>query len=146
MESVIQYGTGQRAKVLKRPVAGKTGTTNDLKDAWFVGYVPQLVAVSWVGYDQERPLGDRETGAQAAAPAWISFMQTAVKDLEPLDFSVPDTIEFRPIDPATGLLTIEDSSDSVIEVFAPGSAPTRYVVDEKKPQARDFFRLDFNDQ
>jgi penicillin-binding protein 1A len=142
MESVVQHGTGWRAKALKRPVAGKTGTTNDLKDAWFVGYVPQLVAVSWVGYDQERPLGDKETGSQAAAPAWVTFMQEAVQNLEPLDFPVPDAIEFRPIDRATGLLTTEDSSELYIEAFAPGSAPTRYALDERKPQARDFFRLD----
>ncbi len=68
MESVVRDGTGWRAKSLGRPTAGKTGTTNDLKDAWFAGYVPQLVTVAWVGYDQERPLGRRETGSKAAAP------------------------------------------------------------------------------
>ncbi|MBE0595761.1 MAG: PBP1A family penicillin-binding protein, partial [Desulfuromonadales bacterium] len=77
LESAVQIGTGQRAKALGRPTAGKTGTTNDLKDAWFVGYVPQLVAVSWVGFDQERPLGDQETGARAALPSWLAFMQEA---------------------------------------------------------------------
>lgn len=142
MESVVRHGTGWRAKALHRPVAGKTGTTNDLKDAWFAGFVPQLVAVSWVGYDQERPLGGKETGSQAAAPAWMNFMQVAVKDMEPLDFPVPDTIEFRPIDPLTGLLAPEDGGDVYIEVFAPGTAPSRYALDEKKLQARDFFKLD----
>ncbi|MDH3454803.1 MAG: PBP1A family penicillin-binding protein, partial [Desulfuromonadales bacterium] len=81
LESVVQNGTGWRAKTLMRPAAGKTGTTNDLKDAWFIGYVQQLLAVAWVGYDQERPLGKRETGSQAAAPAWVAFMTEATKDL-----------------------------------------------------------------
>ncbi|HEX9880081.1 MAG TPA: PBP1A family penicillin-binding protein, partial [Candidatus Binatia bacterium] len=142
MESVVRQGTGWRAKALHRPVAGKTGTTNDLKDAWFAGFVPQLVAVSWVGYDQERPLGKNETGSLAAAPAWMDFMQEAVKGMEPSDFPVPDTVEFRPIDPLTGLLAPEDGGDVVIEVFAPGTAPSRYALDEKKLQARDFFKLD----
>lgn len=144
MESVVQTGTGRRAKALGRPAAGKTGTTNDLKDAWFVGYVPQLVAVSWVGYDQERPLGDQETGARAALPSWLGFMQEAVKELEPMAFAVPDSIEFHTIDPLSGLLAPEDSAEAYIEAFAPGTAPSRYAIDEK-PQARDFFRLDLND-
>jgi len=142
LESVVQDGTGFRAKALKRPAAGKTGTTNDLKDAWFVGYVPQLLAVSWVGYDQERPLGDKETGSRAAAPAWVAFMEQAVAELPVENFPVPDSIEFRPIDPQTGLLAPEDSPDVVIEAFAPGTAPVRYALEEKSPQASDFFRLD----
>ncbi|BCA78224.1 PBP1A family penicillin-binding protein [Desulfuromonas sp. AOP6] len=145
MESVVQKGTGFRARALGRPVAGKTGTTNNLKDAWFVGYVPQLVAVSWVGYDQEQPLGDKETGSRAAAPAWVEFMKEAVAGLPPLDFPVPDSIEFRAIDPQTGLLAVEDSANVTIEAFAPGTAPTRYALDEKKPSAQDFFKLDLED-
>lgn len=146
MESVVRSGTGYRAKALGRPVAGKTGTTNDLKDAWFAGYVPQLVTVVWIGYDQERPLGDRETGSQAAAPAWVAFMDAAVKDLPPADFLVPDTIEFCPVDPETGLLATEDDPGMLIEAFAPGTAPTRLASDERKPKAQDFFRLDSEDR
>ena len=145
MEGVVQEGTGQRAKALGRPVAGKTGTTNELRDAWFAGYVPQLVAVSWVGHDQERGLGRGETGGRAALPAWVGFMQEAVKGMEPLNFRVPDDMEFHPIDIASGLLAPEDSVEAFIEVFAPGTAPTRYAMDEKRPQAKDFFRLDMED-
>lgn len=145
MESVVQNGTGARAKVLNRPVAGKTGTTNDLKDAWFIGYAPQLLAVSWVGYDQERPLGSKETGSRAAAPAWVSFMQAALADLPVEHFPVPDTIEFRPIDARTGLLAPEDSPDVFIEAFAPNTAPVRYALEEKTPRAQDFFRLDLDE-
>ncbi len=145
LESVVQKGTGWRAKALKRPVAAKTGTTNDLKDAWFIGYVQQLLAVAWVGYDQERPLGKRETGSKAAAPAWVAFMTEAVKDMPVKQFPVPDSIEFRPIDPLTGLLAPEDSAEILIEAFAPNTAPVRYAIEEKTPQAKDFFRLDMDD-
>ena len=145
MESVVRNGTGWRAKALGRPVAGKTGTTNDLKDAWFGGFVPQLVAVSWVGYDQARPLGKGETGSRAAAPAWVDFMKQAVKGMKPRNFTVPDDIVFRPIDPKTGLLTTEDDPNAHIEVFAPGTAPTRYALDEQKPKANDFFKMDLED-
>jgi penicillin-binding protein 1A len=145
MESVVQQGTGWRAKALKRPVAGKTGTTNDLKDAWFIGYTRQLLAATWVGYDQERPLGKRETGSQAAAPAWVAFMEKATEGMPIEQFPVPDSIEFRPIDPQTGLLAPEDSSDIVIEAFAPNTTPVRYAIEEKTPQAKDFFRLDMNE-
>ena len=142
LESVVQHGTGWRAKVLKRPVAGKTGTTNNLKDAWFVGYIPQLVTVSWVGYDKERYLGKHETGSKAAAPAWVAFMQQAIKQIPPKAFPIPDDMEFHPIDPATGLLEPEDSSAAYIEMFIPGTAPTKYAIDEKQSSAEDFFRLD----
>ncbi len=145
LESVVRQGTGWRAKTLNRPTAGKTGTTNDLKDAWFIGYIPQLLTVTWVGYDQERPLGKQETGSRAAAPAWVSFMEQAAADLPVVHFPVPDNIEFRPIDPATGLLAPEDSPDVIIEAFAPGTTPVRYALEEATPQARDFFRLDLED-
>ncbi len=145
LESVVQNGTGWRAKALNRPVAGKTGTTNDLKDAWFIGYTPQLLAVSWVGYDIEKHLGKSETGSKAAAPAWVAFMQQATEDLPVKHFPVPDNIEFRPVDPQTGLLAPEDSPDIVIEAFAPNTAPVRYAIEEKTPEAKDFFRLDMNE-
>ncbi len=145
LESVVQEGTGWRAKELNRPTAGKTGTTNDLKDAWFIGYVEQLLAVTWVGYDHERSLGKSETGSQAAAPAWVAFMKEATKDLPVKQFPVPDNIDFRPIDPLTGLLVPEDSPDIVIEAFAPNTAPVRYAMEENTPQAKDFFRLDMDD-
>jgi penicillin-binding protein 1A len=145
LESVVQHGTGVRAKKLDRPLAAKTGTTNDLKDAWFAGYAPQLAAVSWVGYDLERPLGDSETGSRAAAPAWVAFMQAALQDIPPTNFTIPDQMEFYPVDTKTGLLAPEDSPSASIEIFAPGTAPTRYALDEKQPKARDFFRLDLEE-
>jgi penicillin-binding protein 1A len=146
MESVVQNGTGFRAKALGRPIAAKTGTTNDLKDAWFAGYVPQLLAVSWIGYDVERSLGQNETGSRAAAPAWVEFMQKSLKGLARQEFPVPDGIEFRPIDQETGLLAPEDSSEVVFEAFASGTAPTHYALETQQPNAQDFFKLDLEDR
>lgn len=146
MESVVQDGTGKRALELGRPVAGKTGTTNELKDAWFAGFVPQLVAVTWVGYDQERSMGHGETGGRAALPGWLGFMQRAVKNLEPQAFKVPDTIEFHAIDPNSGLLAPEESQSAVVEAFAPDTAPTNYAIDRQPPKAEDFFKLDLEDR
>lgn len=145
MESVVQEGTGWRAKAIGRPSAGKTGTTNDLKDAWYIGYIPQLATVSWTGYDQERPLGKSETGSRAAAPAWVEFMKKAVTHYPVKNFIVPDSIEFYPIDTKTGLLLAEDSDQAYFEAFAPGTAPTRFAMDEQQPKASDFFRLDLEE-
>lgn len=144
MESVVREGTGARAQELGRSVAGKTGTTNELKDAWFAGFVPQLVAVTWIGYDQEKTLGPGETGAQAALPGWISFMKKATSTMEPLPFTIPDTIEFYNIDPATGMLASENAPLN-IEAFAPGTAPTETSNEARRPKARDFNRLDLDE-
>jgi penicillin-binding protein 1A len=145
MESVVREGTGWRAKALGRPSAGKTGTTNDLKDAWYIGYIPQLACVSWVGYDQERPLGQNETGSKAAAPAWVNFMQEAIKQYPAKDFAIPDEIEFYPIEELTGKLLADDDPKARIEAFASGTAPTEYASAKEAPKARDFFRLDQED-
>lgn len=141
MESVVREGTGWRAKAINRPSAGKTGTTNDLKDAWYLGFIPQLACVSWVGYDQERPLGKSETGSRAAAPAWVQFMSEAAKQYPLENFTVPDNIEFRPISKKDGLLLAENDTEAYFEAFAPGTAPTA-MSGEKPLRARDFFRLD----
>ncbi|MDX2478816.1 MAG: PBP1A family penicillin-binding protein [Desulfuromusa sp.] len=145
MESVVREGSGWRAKEIERPSAGKTGTTNDLKDAWYIGFIPQLAAVSWVGYDQERPLGKNETGSRAAAPAWVGFMKAAVKQYPVKNFHIPDSIEFHPIDKKNGLLLAENGERAYFEVFAPGTAPTRMSGD-KQLKARDFFRLDMEEK
>jgi penicillin-binding protein 1A len=88
LEEVIQFGTGVQAKVLGRPAAGKTGTTQDYTDAWFVGYTPQITAGVWVGFDDKQiSLGKKETGARAALPIWLEFMQGATTGMPPLDFA-----------------------------------------------------------
>lgn len=128
MQSVIQEGTGQRAKALGRPAAGKTGTTNDTRDAWFVGYVPQkIVAGAWVGYDIEKPLGTHETGAVAALPIWLEFMKEAVADIPAENFAVPDGIVFVKVDKETGepVTTMRGTqpAKTIFECFKEGTEP-----------------------
>lgn len=94
LKGVVEHGTGWKAKALGRPLAGKTGTTNEYTDAWFIGYSPSLVAGVWVGYDDHRSIGPKETGARAALPIWIDFMKEVLKDTPPEDFSIPEGIVF----------------------------------------------------
>ena len=143
MESVVTSGTGRRVKALGRPVAGKTGTTNDLYDAWFMGFTPQYVVGSWVGFDEEAPLGRGETGSRAASPIWLNFMQQAVADMPAKTFTPPENIEFIKIDAESGLLPIPESKETILECFREGTAPTQYA---KRPgevtETADFFKKD----
>ena len=141
MEGVVQSGTGQGVKALGRPAAGKTGTTNDLSDAWFMGYTPDLVAGTWVGYDQMKPLGRAETGGRAAAPIWLKFMQGAVAGTPVKGFPVPDDVVFVKIDKETGLLATAKTKETVFECFKEGTAPTEYSNPEAL-QGTDFFRYE----
>ena len=129
MQSVIQEGTGQRAKALGRPAAGKTGTTNDTRDAWFLGFIPQqLVAGAWIGFDIEKPLGTHETGAVAALPIWLEFMKEAVDGKVVESFSVPEGIVFTKIDAITGEpigpKQPPQSGKVIFECFKEGTEPT----------------------
>ncbi|HEX8947879.1 MAG TPA: PBP1A family penicillin-binding protein, partial [Dissulfurispiraceae bacterium] len=125
MEDVISYGTGMRANI-GRPAAGKTGTSNDYKDAWFIGYTPQLVGCVWVGYDDmRRSLGRGEVGGRAAAPIWANFMRNTLGGESVADFDVPEGVVKVPIDPATGLLS-RDESSAILEFFKDGTQPKDY--------------------
>jgi penicillin-binding protein 1A len=94
LQSVAQRGTGARTNVLKRgDLAGKTGTTNDSHDAWFAGYQHTLAAIAWIGYDNPRSLGDRETGGGLAVPVWIEYMGAALKDVPEFKPTMPDGVE-----------------------------------------------------
>lgn len=146
LQGVVQNGTGWRAKALKRPVAGKTGTTNNLNDAWFLGFVPELAAGVWIGYDSEQPLGERETGSKAASPIWVKFMKGALRGTTPKNFPIPDGIEFAKIDPETGLLAGPSTKNPVFEIFKMGTAPTEVSGEEDRPQSVDFFMLDSGDE
>ncbi len=127
MESVVRQGTGRRARVLKRPLAGKTGTTNDYYDAWFLGYSPQLVTGVWVGFDDLKPLGKHETGSRAACPIWIGFMRQALKDFPKSTFPVPSGIVFAKIDEKTGLLATPQTEQVIFECFKEGSEPKEFT-------------------
>ena len=104
LEEVVRNGTGWKMQELGRPSAGKTGTTNNFQDALYIGFVPDLIAGVWVGYDDMRSLGNGETGARAAAPIWLSFMRKATLNSERMPFPVPDDVELVKIDSKTGLL------------------------------------------
>ncbi len=134
LQGVVERGTGWRARALKRPVAGKTGTTNNLFDAWFVGYTPRLVTGVWTGFDNERPIGKGETGSRAACPIWLDFMQQALKDKPVRVFPVPEGIDWAKIDAKTGLLAIKESEKTIFECFREGTTPTEYT---KKPGTVD---------
>ncbi len=105
-----------------RPAAGKTGTTDEYRDAWFVGYTPNLLCVVWTGYDDNTPI--RMTGAQAALPIWVNFMKKASRNLPVEEFSSPNGVSIRMIDPTTGGLATEDCPYSRPEVFIEGTEPT----------------------
>jgi penicillin-binding protein 1A len=115
LQGVVQRGTATRAKVLSRPVAGKTGTTNDFIDAWFVGYSPTLVAGVWVGIDDRESLGSKETGGRAALPIWIEFMQQALERVPLQEFVTPPHIRMVRIHPRTGA-SGDPGSGSTIQV------------------------------
>ncbi len=102
LENVVREGTGRAVREIGRPAAGKTGTTNGYKDAWFLGYTPDLVAGVWVGTDTNRALGPSETGGRAAAPIWLEFMREALRGVEPRDFVVPPGVVFARVNPRTG--------------------------------------------
>ena len=127
LESVVQSGTGFRVRALHRPVAGKTGTTNDLHDAWFMGYTPRYTTGVWVGLDREAPLGKRETGSRAASPIWLSYMQNALEGKSVREFTVPEGIIRVKIDAKTGLLPIPESEETLFECFKEGTEPTEHT-------------------
>ena len=141
LEGVIQNGTGWRAKALGRPTAGKTGTTDDYSDAWFMGYTPDLITGVWVGFDQEKPLGKDETGSRAACPIWLDYMKTVLKGKPIKHFPVPEEIIFAKIDPKTGLLASPSTPDPFFEAFKEGTAPTRYS-EVKASRSTEFFKFD----
>ena len=132
MEGVVQHGTGQRAKVLGRPVAGKTGTSSDYSDAWFVGYSPSLLAAVWVGYDDKTSIGKNETGSRAALPIWISFMESALRDTPAEKFRVPEGILMVKVDLETGLPATGDGKETIWEAFSDGNFP--FPAEKTGPQ------------
>ncbi len=126
MQDVIQRGTGRKARELgRRDIAGKTGTTNDQHDAWFSGFNGDIVATAWVGFDQHKPLGRREVGGVAALPIWIEFMRSALEGKPENSLRQPDGIVTLRIDPTTGLLVDQDSSQGIEETFREEYMPTK---------------------
>jgi len=143
LEGVVKHGTGYRVRVLNRPVAGKTGTTNNLHDAWFVGYTPRCTTGTWVGFDDESSLGKSETGSRAASPIWLGFMQKVLAGKPVRVFQVPEDVVFSKIDAETGLLPIPESKKTIFECFKEGSVPTEYTKEPgSMTEPEQFFKSD----
>ena len=123
LQAVVKEGTGRRALGLRRPVAGKTGTTNNFKDALFIGFSPTVVAGVWTGTDQFKTLGPGETGARAALPLWIQFMEHTLLNAGESYFDIPDDVIQRTIDPVTGNVTSPTDPNGVLATFKKGTAP-----------------------
>ncbi|MFP6639299.1 MAG: penicillin-binding transpeptidase domain-containing protein, partial [Myxococcota bacterium] len=128
MKAVIEEGTGRRLRRLRRPLAGKTGTTNDQGDAWFVGFSPEFTTGVWVGHDDNQVLGFGETGAGAALPIWSDFMEFALQGLPVRDFEVPrERIVFQRIDRETGLIADAATRNAYFQPFIEGTEPEKSV-------------------
>jgi penicillin-binding protein 1A len=124
LRGVVQRGTGIKAASLDWPIGGKTGTTDDFSDAWFIGFDPDITLAVWVGYDQKKPLGSGMTGAEAALPIWIDIMKAWIGDRkEPPTFEPPGNIVFVSVDKGTGEATVDDTPGAIREAFIAGTQP-----------------------
>lgn len=143
LQAAIQEGTGARARALGRPVAGKTGSTNDYFDAWFMGYTPQVASGVWVGFDQERRLGAGEVGGVAALPIWLDYMKAAHANLPEKSFAVPESIVMVNIDKETGDLASAYSKNIVRQAFVEGTEPKADDPGQSDSKTSDFLKEDF---
>ncbi|MSO81533.1 MAG: penicillin-binding protein 1A [Alphaproteobacteria bacterium] len=123
LQGVVDRGTGRAIASIGKPLAGKTGTTNDDVDAWFVGFSPDLAVGVFVGFDQPRTLGRRETGSAVAVPIFRTFMAAALNDRPGVPFRVPSGIRFVRVDPDTGELAEPGQRNAIVEAFKPGTEP-----------------------
>ncbi|MBP7016504.1 MAG: PBP1A family penicillin-binding protein [Deltaproteobacteria bacterium] len=131
MQDVVTSGTGTRVRSIGRPVAAKTGTTNDTRDAWFIGMTPSLITGVWIGFDQEASLGSQEVGGRAAAPIWLYFMEKALQNTPVESFPVPEGIVFEKINPKTGE-PAGPSEKGTNEAFLLGTSPSSTLGDSIK--------------
>jgi len=139
MQDVVESGTGRRVKSIGRPVAGKTGTTNDVRDAWFIGFSPSLITGVWVGFDQEKSLGGHEVGGRAAAPIWLYFMEKALQGKPAEGFNAPPGIVFIRVDSKTGRPAPGAGPGTIAECFL-DSAPPGEDGNEMFGEKEELFR------
>jgi len=123
LQGVVQRGTGARIAALGRPLAGKTGTTNESRDAWFVGFSPDLAVGVWVGFDEPRSLGKRETGSSVAVPIWKDFMEAALKGEPQTPFRIPPGVRLVRVDAKTGEPVLQAGAGTILEAFREGQVP-----------------------
>lgn len=139
LQDVVQRGTGMRVKSIGHPVAAKTGTTNDMRDAWFLGYTPSLVTGVWVGFDQERSLGGQEVGGRAAAPIWLYFMEKFLENRPVENFPAPQGLVFVKVNPKTGLPARAGETGTIFECFLE-NAHAAERADEADDEKEELFR------
>ncbi len=138
MKDVVKYGTAKKAKVLKRSdIAGKTGTTNDQKDAWFSGFNRDVVTISFLGFDDHSSLGKKEFGSTAALPMWIDYMKIALRGTPKSNMDEPEGLVSAKIDSKNGLLASPDSKNSIIEVFRKENVPKTFSKENKKTKTKE---------
>jgi penicillin-binding protein 1A len=130
MEGVIERGTAQKLKVLNRPIAGKTGTTNDEKDGWFIGFTPDLVVGVYMGFDNPSPMGHGETGGNVSAPVVRDFFKIALADQPPIPFRAPPDIKMVRVNLKTGLPATPSDPKAIMEAFKPTQEPLGAVATE----------------
>ena len=143
LQAVVQEGTARRVKDLKHPIAGKTGSTNNLYDAWFIGYTPKYITGVWIGFDQPESIGEKETGARAALPIWKSFMKEILGGQKVRKFKIPSGVTFLMIDSDTGTLPTPNTKHTVYECFKEGTEPNPLDSDKTEDVSHDSF---FKDQ
>jgi len=124
LEGVVQRGTGILIRDIGRPVAGKTGTTNDSKDTWFIGFTPDILVGVYVGFDDPKPMGSHETGSRVAVPIVKEFMEEALKDVPPVPFRVPPGIRLVEINENTGARAKPGDEKDILEAFVEGTEPS----------------------
>ncbi|HLD29447.1 MAG TPA: penicillin-binding transpeptidase domain-containing protein, partial [bacterium] len=126
LQQVAERGTGWYTKYLGRPRAGKTGTTNNFTDAWFIGFTPALICGVWTGYDQQVTLGSKKAGGVVSAPIWTDFMKKALEGSPQLDFKVSEGVSFVPVNRYTGLKTFPDDPGVMLVPFIAGTEPAEF--------------------
>ena len=131
LEGVVQRGTGIKMRSIGRPIAGKTGTTNKSKDTWFIGFTPNIIVGVYVGFDDPKPMGEKETGSRVAVPVVKEFMEKALKDVSPVPFRVPEGIRLVKINALTGTRVRPEDETTILEAFLtgtePGNEPTMFT-------------------
>ncbi|MFO0727238.1 MAG: penicillin-binding transpeptidase domain-containing protein, partial [Myxococcota bacterium] len=143
MRNVVQGGTGTPAQALGVPVAGKTGTTNDSFDAWFVGFTTEIVTAAWVGYDDYvLPMGKYEQGGRAALPIWLGYMRRAIRGRKTPEFTPPPGIVFVRIDPKTGRRVQAELPGTVVEAFKEGTEPQDFMARPGEERPDELYKVD----
>lgn len=142
MHSVVTSGTARKALELKVPVAGKTGTTNGFKDAWFIGYTPEVLTATWVGLDEFKSMGKGQYGGEVALPIWIDYMKDALAKYPPSDYEKPKDVKFVSIHSESGLLS-RDGEIGVKVAYKKGTEPTKYAPTAGQVDAADFLSGEF---